>query len=402
MHSMLPIKTHSPNIDPDNTLSYTFPYPINRKGIFLKKIIPPFILDKKTLPRLRQKLLKWYDQNQRDLPWRRTTDPYHIWISEVMLQQTQVNTVIPYYKRFLKLLPNLKTLADADSNNVLKVWEGLGYYARARNFKKAASIVLNKHQGQVPEDEGSFRELPGVGEYICAAVLSIAFKKPLAVVDGNVKRVLARLLCIDQPVNNSRNHTIFSEAAGLLLARRKPHLFNQAMMELGALICRPKNPDCLNCPLQKFCGAYLKNRVEELPKRIQTKKVPTYHISAGVIFKKDKILITQRKPDGLLGGLWEFPGGKVQKGETAKAACIREIKEEVNLEVEITENLTTIKHAYTHFKIIMNVFICDYVRGRINLNGPEDFHWSSIEQIEDYPLPKATLKVLPHLYQKMK
>ena len=206
------------------------------KEFFLKNSISTFDLDKKTLPRLRQKLLKWYDQNQRDLPWRRTTDPYKIWISEVMLQQTQVDTVIPYYKRFLKRFPNLKTLADADLNNVLKAWEGLGYYARARNFKKAAMTVLDKHQGRVPENEETFRNLPGVGDYICAAVLSIAFHKPLAVVDGNVKRVLARLLLIDKPVNNSKNHNTFSKAANLLLARRKPHLFNQAMMELGALI----------------------------------------------------------------------------------------------------------------------------------------------------------------------
>ncbi len=363
----------------------------------MKNSIPTFDLDKNTLPRMRQKLLKWYDQNQRDLPWRTTTDPYHIWVSEVMLQQTQVDTVIPYYKRFLKRFPSLKTLADADLNDALKVWEGLGYYARARNLKKAAAAVLNDYQGQVPENEDSFRDLPGVGDYICAAVLSIAFYKPLAVVDGNVKRVLARLILIDKPVNNSKNHSTFSEAADLLLARRKPHLFNQAMMELGALICRPRNPDCKNCPFKQFCKAYLENRVEEFPKRIKTKKVPTYHISAGVVFKKDKILITRRKPEGFLGGLWEFPGGKVQKREKPEETCKREIREEVNLGIEIIEHLTTVKHAYTHFKIIMDVFVCDYVKGRIKLNGPDDFRWINLKQTKNYPFPKANLKVLPFL-----
>lgn len=368
----------------------------------MKKTIHTLDLDKKKLHRLRQKLLKWYNKNQRNLPWRKTTDPYHIWVSEVMLQQTQVDTVIPYYKRFLKLFPNLKLLARADLNVVLKAWEGLGYYARARNLRKAAAVVLDKHQGRVPEDEDDFRALPGVGEYICAAVLSIAFKKPLAVVDGNVKRVLARLLLINTPVNDSKNPKTFSEAADLLLARKNPHLFNQAMMELGALICRPKNPDCLNCPLQKFCKANQGNLVEKFPKRIKTKKVPTYHIAAGVVFKKGKILITRRKPEGLLGGLWEFPGGKKLKNETLETTCIREIKEEVNLDVKVIKKLTTVKHAYTHFKIIMDVFTCDFVKGRIKLNGPDNFCWIRLDQIDNYPLPKATLKALSGLYGEMK
>jgi len=300
------------------------------------------------------------------------------------------------------LFPNLKTLVDADLNKVLKAWEGLGYYARARNFKKATVVVLDKHQGRVPENEEDFRDLPGVGDYICAAVLSIVFHKPLAVVDGNVKRVLARLLLIDKPVNNSRNHTTFSEAANLLLAHRKPHLLNQAMMELGALICRPKKPDCENCPLKLFCKASLENRIEKFPKRVKTKKVPTYHIAAGVAFKKNQFLITRRKPEGLLGELWEFPGGKVQKGEAPEDTCKREILEEVNLGVKIIEQLTTVKHAYTHFKIIIDVFICDYVKGRIKLNGPDDFRWINLKQTKNYPFPKATLKVLPFLKKRDK
>jgi len=368
----------------------------------LKKSAHHFDLNTGTLSRLRGKLLKWYDQNLRDLPWRKTTDPYRIWVSEVMLQQTQVDTVIPYYERFLKLFPNLKALAKADLNDVLKAWEGLGYYARARNLRKATAVVLDKHQGRVPEDEEDFRALPGIGEYICAAVLSIAFKKPLAVVDGNVKRVLARLLLINTPVNDSKNHKTFSEAADLLLARKNPHLFNQAMMELGALICRPKNPDCLNCPLQKFCRANQKKQIDTFPKRIKTKKVPTYHIAAGVVFKKNKILITRRKPEGLLGGLWEFPGGKKLQNETPETTCIREIKEEVNLDVKVIEKLTTVKHAYTHFKIIMDVFTCDFVKGRIKLNGPDNFCWIRLDQIDNYPLPKATLRALPGLYEKIK
>lgn len=361
-----------------------------------------FDLSKGTVTRLRRNLLQWYDLNRRDLPWRRTTDPYRIWVSEVMLQQTQVDTVIPYYDRFLKLFPDLKTLADADLNDVLKAWEGLGYYARARNLKQAAAVVLTEHQGCVPQNEDDFRALPGVGDYIGAAVLSIAFQKPFAVVDGNVKRVLARLLLIDEPVNNAKGHKPFSAAADCLLARREPHLFNQAMMELGALVCRPKNPTCGPCPLQRFCRAYGEKQIDSFPRRIQNAKIPLYPIAAGVVCKKNRFLITRRKPKGLLGGLWEFPGGKILKGETSEAACLREIREEVNLDVEVTEHLTTVKHAYTHFKIIMDVFVCRYVKGRIRLNGPDDFRWISIGQTDAYPFPKATLKVLPHLSKKNK
>jgi A/G-specific adenine glycosylase len=361
-----------------------------------------FDLGKGKVTRLRRHVLDWYDLNHRDLPWRRTTDPYRIWLSEVMLQQTQVGTVIPYYDRFLKRFPDLKTLADADLNHVLKAWEGLGYYARARNLKQAASVVSTKHQGRVPDDEDDFRALPGVGDYIGAAVLSIAFRKPVAVVDGNVKRVLARLLLIDEPVNNAKGHKTFSAAADCLLARRKPHLFNQAMMELGALICRPKKPTCKSCPIQRFCKAYNEKQIDSFPRRIQNAKVPLYPIAAGVVCKKNRFLITRRKPDGLLGGLWEFPGGKILKGETPEAACMREIREEVNLDVEVREQLTTIKHAYTHFKIIMDVFVCRYVKGRIRLNGPDGFRWISIGQTDVYPFPKATLKVLPYLKKKIK
>jgi len=361
-----------------------------------------FDLSKGTVTRLRRNLLQWYDLNRRDLPWRRTTDPYRIWVSEVMLQQTQVDTVIPYYDRFLKFFPDLKTLADANLNDVLKAWEGLGYYARARNLKQAAAVVLTEHHGRVPENEDDFRALPGVGDYIGAAVLSIAFRKPFAVVDGNVKRVLARLLLIDEPVNNAKSHKTFSPAADYLLARREPHLFNQAMMELGALICRPRNPVCGPCPLQRFCRAYDEKQIDSFPRRIQTAKVPLYPIASGVVCKNDRFLITRRKPEGLLGGLWEFPGGKILKGETSEAACLREVREEVNLNVEVTGHLTTVKHAYSHFKIIMDVFVCRYVKGRIRLNGPDDFRWISIGQTNAYPFPKATLKALPYLRKKIK
>ncbi len=342
--------------------------------------------------------MDWYRLNQRNLPWRKATDPYRIWVSEVMLQQTQVKTVVPYFDEFLKRFPNLKSLAQADLQDVLKAWEGMGYYARARNLHKAAGIVLNLHQGIIPQSWHDFRQLPGVGDYIAAAVLSIAHGAPHPVVDGNVKRVLSRLFVMEEPVNRLASKKKFQQAAAQLLSAENPGMFNQAVMELGALICKPRNPLCPECPVQAWCRAYQTHRIVEFPRRIKKPATPEYRIAVGVVFKNNRLLLTRRKPDGLLGGLWEFPGGKILPGEKADAACIREIKEEVNLAVKIDSHLCRVKHAYTHFKIRMEVFCCSYVAGRVRLKGPVDHHWIRLNQLGKYPLPKANHKFLSQLY----
>jgi len=201
----------------------------------------------------RKRLLDWYAAHHRILPWRKTRDPYAVWVSEVMLQQTQVGTVIAYYERFMDRFADVAGLARADLQAVLKIWEGLGYYARARNLHRAAAVVCARHGGQVPDTWDQIRALPGVGPYIAAAVLSIAYHRPLAVVDGNVKRILARLFRIDAPVNVSSAAPVFQRKADELLERRQPGAFNQAMMELGAVVCRPRNPDCSHCPVSAHC-----------------------------------------------------------------------------------------------------------------------------------------------------
>jgi A/G-specific adenine glycosylase len=345
------------------------------------------------------RLLDWYKANKRKLPWRENNNPYHIWVSEVMLQQTQVKTTIPYFFRFIDRFPTIDALAKADLESVLKLWEGLGYYARARNLHKAAIIVHDKFKGHVPNDIDTFKQLPGVGDYIGAAVQSIAFDHPHAVVDGNVKRVLSRLLCNDDPVNHSRSHKIYLKYAQPLLDGEHAGDFNQAMMELGALVCTPKNPDCRICPVKKRCKAFEKGLTDQYPKRIQSKKTPTHHIAAGVVHKNGKMLITRRKLDGLLGGLWEFPGGKVKPKESSKQACIREIKEETSLDVTINNKITTVHHAYTHFKIRMDVYHCTCAQGDVRLNGPINHQWITLEQIDDFAFPKANLKFIPLLYE---
>ncbi|MCP4575420.1 MAG: A/G-specific adenine glycosylase, partial [Deltaproteobacteria bacterium] len=206
--------------------------------------------------RIQKKLLDWYKKHHRSLPWRNTSDPYGIWVSEVMLQQTLVKTVIPYYNRFLSAFPEPEALAEADLQKVLKLWEGLGYYARARNLHRAAREIMEFHGGAVPKDRTLLKALPGIGDYIAAAVSSIAFGKPHAAVDGNVKRVLARFHKTALPINDPASGKVFRNAAEAFLEKSNPGEFNQAMMELGALVCTPKNPSCHDCPLARECRAF--------------------------------------------------------------------------------------------------------------------------------------------------
>ena len=292
----------------------------------------------------RDALLTWFKQYQREMPWRNTDDPYRIWVSEVMLQQTQVVKVIDYYEKFIARFPSVRDLAAAPLQDVLKVWEGLGYYARARNLHKAAQVIVNELDGEIPLDYTTFRKLPGVGDYSAAAVQSIAFNAPYAAVDGNIKRVLARLL----------------------------------------LLVAPLNDDTM--------------RQDEFPKRRESKPTPEHHLAVGVIYNSaNEVLITQRQLDGLLGGLWEFPGGKIAGGEAAEAACVRNIAEVVNLSVKNMRYLTRVRHAFTHFKIVVDVFQCDYEAGEVVLNGPRDAKWVALATLQDYPLPRATHKFLDEL-----
>lgn len=352
--------------------------------------------------RVRCRLLEWFAQARRDLPWRQTKDPYSVWVSEVMLQQTQVNTVIPYYQAFMKQFPTVQHLAAASQETVLKAWEGLGYYARARNLHQAAGIVVHEHQARLPEDWQTLRGLPGIGDYIAAAILSIAFDQPWAVLDGNVKRVLARLKGIDTPVNVSRSYARFQQEATDLLNVSCPGLHNQALMELGALICTPQKPICSECPVNSDCGAWQQNEVTRYPVRQVRAPVPRHQIAAGVVHKEGLLLITRRAPKGLLGGLWEFPGGRLAPKESAASACRREIREEVGLEVEIERQLARVKHAYTHFKIDLTVFVCRWLSGNPVLNGPVDYRWVRPDELQKFPFPKANLKFMSNVQEAFK
>ncbi len=349
------------------------------------------------LIRFRTRLLAWFEVNKRDLPWRHTDDPYHIWVAEVMLQQTQVRTVIPFFTKFVARYPDVAALSQADLEGVLKTWQNMGYYARARNLHRAAGNVARERGGTIPSDYDSFRQLPGVGDYIAAAVMSIAFGKPHAVVDGNVKRVLSRLFLIDTAVNHSASVKLFKERATELLDPEEPGMFNQAMMELGATRCKPRQPLCGECPVQDLCSAYRTGQQALYPARRRKKKIPEYHIAVGVIYRGDRMLITRRAEDGLLGGMWEFPGGKVHEGESPEEACKREIEEEVSLAVDVTRFITHVDHAYSHFKIGVDVYACQYRAGEVRLNGPVDHRWILLDETDRYPFPAVNHKIFPHL-----
>ncbi len=347
-------------------------------------------------------LLKWYGRHRRDLPWRRTQDPYRILTSEIMLQQTQVRTVIPYYERWLEKFPTFGALAKASVEQVLKTWEGLGYYSRARNFHQLAGTVIKDHAGELPATFEALKSLPGIGRYTAGAVLSIAFGKKYAVLDGNVMRVLTRYFGIRKNISLPETQKELWTLAESLLPDHNTGDYNQALMELGATICTPKNPRTDECPLKKTCQAHRMHIEEQLPVKTKSAATPHFHIGAGVIWNKDKILISQRPLKGLLGGLWEFPGGKQEKGESIAETVKREIKEELGINVQVGKKLLSIDHAYSHFKITLHVHDCRYVSGTVQALGVRAWRWVKPPQLKTFAFPAANQPVIRLLTDKVR
>jgi len=311
--------------------------------------------------KLQTKLLQWFKKNKRDLPWRKNRDPYAIWVSEIMLQQTQVPTVIPYYIKFLKTFPTVRHLAKASLSKVLKVWEGLGYYARARNLHQASKIISNHFNGKIPDNLKDLLSLPGVGRYTAGAILSIAFNQEVPILDGNVKRVLSRLFVVSG--NTKKTEEILWPLSESLIPKGSPGAFNQALMDLGSMICTPKNPNCLSCPLKNLCQGYLSGKPESYPLRSAKKKVPHIEAIAAVIQKDGKVLIHQRPPHGLLGGLWEFPNWRIERKKDLKEYLRQMVKRQIGLIVKCKEPLGSFKQTYSHFKLTLHAYHCQIVDG---------------------------------------
>ncbi len=339
-----------------------------------------------------RKLLTWYSKHKRDLPWRRTKDPYRIWVSEVMLQQTQVDTVIPYYRRWLKRFPTIRALARASLDEVLKVWEGLGYYSRARNLHKAAKVIVKRHKGKFPKEFEAILALPGIGRYTAGAIASIAFGLPYPVLDGNVSRVFVRLYAISKPPALPKIQQELWQHAEKLLPRKMPGDFNQALMELGAKVCLPKKPLCLFCPVTTHCEARQLGMEETLPAKSPKRKIPLLEVAVAILKDGDRYFIQRRPPEGLLGGLWEFPGGKIESGEKPESCLRRELKEELGVKAKITRKLPAVKHAYTHFRVILHPFECRLDGGKLK-KGDGSSRWVRFEEFSKYAFPTANRKI---------
>ncbi len=349
------------------------------------------------MKRQRRELLAWYDDNKRDLPWRRTRDPYAIWVSETMLQQTRVDTAVPYYDRLLQRFPDIEALATADSDDVLGAWAGLGYYSRARNLKAAARILADSHAGRMPDDVDGLRSLPGIGRYTAGAIASIAFDRAAPIVDGNVARVLARLLGIREDIKKPEVvEQLWAEAERLAQGPR-PGDLNQALMELGALICTPAEPGCGCCPLRRHCDARAQGDAASLPIKRKKGKAKRVEAAAGWLVRRGKVLAVRRPPDGLLGGLWELPGGGLERGEKPAAGWTRNLRERVGLRVARAEYVGSIEHVFTHRRLELHLFRGDPPTGRTRLDGFDAHRWLGPRALAELPISALTRKALAAL-----
>jgi A/G-specific adenine glycosylase len=319
-----------------------------------------------------------------------------------MLQQTQAVTVIPYFQRFTECFPTVQALAATPLGDVLKLWEGLGYYARARNLHRAAQKVVAEFDGQLPDTVEGLRQLPGIGAYTAGAIASSAFGRDAPVVDGNVKRVLCRVYAIR---GDPRQPTIQKKLWALAqanLPRGKAGRWNEAMMELGATVCTPKSPRCGECPLAQVCRARALGIQEQLPARAAKKQLPHYDVTAAVIRSQrgGRVLIAQRPLGGMLGGLWEFPGGKRERGESLEECLQREIREELGIEVSVGEPVTQVKHTYTHFRITLHAFECRLVRERPRAIQVADWRWVRFDELDDFAFAVTDRKIIQALRAK--
>lgn len=351
-------------------------------------------LTKNNAEKIQKNLMQWYRQDNRDLPWRQTTDPYRVWVSEVMLQQTRIEAVIPYFLRFMQAFPTVTHLAESDLQTVLKLWEGLGYYARARNMHRAAKVICDQHQGRLPSTQTGLLQLPGIGDYISAAIASISFSLPVAVVDGNVKRILARIALDTSPINDTAAKKHFQDLAAMLLPNEHPGDFNQAVMELGQKLCRPRNPLCTKCPIQKYCGAFMTGQTGQYPKRRNKKPVPLKQMAYAAICRDDTYLLIKRPSTGMLGGLWEMPGTEIHPDSSPEKELQKDLRKTIGIHCRVNRHLGNASHAYTHFKVAAAVYLCSYVSGEIQLSGPVKAHWVRLDGIADFPCHKLIHKIL--------
>ncbi len=344
-------------------------------------------------------LLRWYRKHRRDLPWRRARDPYAIWVSETMLQQTRVETVIPYYERFLTAFPDVHALADANTDTLLELWSGLGYYRRARNLQSAAQKIVTQFGGNLPDQVHLLRELPGVGPYTAGAVASIAFDRPEPIVDGNVARLLARYLGISEEITSRAATEKLWKIAGTLVAGESPGDLNQALMEFGSLVCTPRAPQCKVCPLKRKCVARQSGNPEAFP--VKNKRTTISQIYAGaVLFERaGKYLLVRRKAEGLLGGLWELPGSEITLRESAQVRTTKttlrdSIAKSLGLQIKVLPKIGTVEHLFSHRHLVLQLFRAEITDGKIQHSGYVAHRWVARRDLESLAQSTLLRKVL--------
>jgi A/G-specific adenine glycosylase len=338
---------------------------------------------------LADRLLTWYRHQGRSLPWRGQPEPYAVWVSEIMLQQTRVETVVPYFEAWMKRFPGIRELAAASEQDVLSAWEGLGYYGRARNLYRAAQLVLREHGGQLPDDPAVLRTLPGIGRYTAAAIASISFGRDVAALDGNARRVLARLFDVEAPADSPAGERILWDLAAEHLPSGRAGEYNQALMDLGALVCLPRSPACPACPLGPFCRARARGVQEQRPVMKPRLERPHHVVTAAVLSRDGRVLLAKRPSRGLLGGMWEFPGGKLEPGEDLGAALRRELREELGVEVRVGQAFGVYQHAYTHFRITLHAFLCELLDGQPQPLEAAELAWIVPAELDRYPMGKV-------------
>ena len=350
---------------------------------------------------VRNNLLPWFAANARDLPWRRNRTPYRVWVSEIMLQQTRVDQVIPYYRRWMKKFPSWSALARAPQSDVLKLWEGLGYYSRARNLHAAAKTIAGEYAGKTPTTAAELKKMLGIGPYTAAAIASLAFNSDSAVVDGNVIRVLSRIFAFGGDTRAAAGKKQMQAWVDELLVKGRAGEFNEAMMELGALVCLPKNPNCVECPMKNICVAFASGAPSAFPVLKKKKKGPHIIVGAAVTMnRKGEVLIAQRKQDDMLGGLWEFPGGKQEVGETIEECIARELNEELGIKTSVGEFFMTVQHAYSHFTMTMHVHHAKIISGAPRPIHCADYDWVKVRDLGKYAYSKADLLVVEKLQKR--
>jgi A/G-specific adenine glycosylase len=344
-----------------------------------------------------QALLRWYRDHARDLPWRRHRDPYAVLVSEVMLQQTRVETVIPFFRRWMDRFPTIEALAEADREQVLALWEGLGYYRRAHSLHRAAQLVVREYDGALPNDPVELERLPGVGRYTAAAIAAIAFNVDAIALDGNLRRVLSRLIDLDLDPRTAQGERRLLEAGRALLPPGRGADFNQAMMDLGALVCHPADPFCGQCPIAKDCLARKRGTQALRPLKRAKASIPHHLVAAAVLRRNGRVLIGRRPEGELLGGLWEFPGGKAKPGEELETCLRRELREELGVKVRVGPVIGVYKHAYTHFRVTVSAFECELRAGEPQALEHAELRWMETSKLRENPMGKVDRSIAEDL-----